>query len=243
MQLISQSKTINFDFVSLSMQISPYNNSFIYDSKLYLKHEIGSDISKYRVFNYNNIKDGIENIFKQIITKQICFRSLFDSSTNEIHLHDIINICAAFESQFSLRNPKYNFKEQKEVKKKMINLLKESKESFSCGELEHFDYILQGFNNFNDTLKKRLEIALDEFINIYGEKNVKYGFKEDYHLLPERIKKARDALAHGNLEHPLTKSAFTDTELLRAIVYMLILQEAKIDDINIKECLQKMSRF
>ena len=237
--LISQANAINLDCVLLNLNTSYPSH----DAMLYLRPEEERPILKNRVLDYENIKSGIENIFSQIIANQICFRSLFDTSITQIHIHDIVNICAAFEAQFELTNPKFKDKEQRAVKRKMINDLNALRKNYSDVELEHFDTVLEGFKNFSDTLKLRLQTALGEFVRICGKTGASGGFKKDYQQMPERIKNARNAIAHGNLEHPLIEAAFTDTELVRAIIYMLILQEAKIDDWNIGACLKKLSGF
>jgi len=243
LQFISQSNAINIPYIPLNLHISQHNNSFVNDAELYLKPEVENYISDSRVFKYDNIKTGLSNVLKLIVENQICFRSLYNASESTIYHYDIMNICAAFEAQFSLQYKNYQFKEQKKVKRKMIKALEISRKDYPSNELEHFDCILQGFKNVNETLKNRLEIALDEFVKIYGEEDTKFEFKEDYQLFPERIKKSRDAFAHGNLKQPINISVFTDIQLLRAITYMLILKEAGIEDKDIKVCLRKMSKF
>jgi len=238
LKLVSQSFVVNINHVRLNMNNS-FENNTEYPAVFHLKPTIEIDVLKTRVLRYEDLKPGIENIFNQISENSICFRSLFSTNPNEIFLHDIVNICAAFESQFS----HYEDKEQKDVKKKMLKYLEQTREDYSDKEKEHFDVILKSFSNVNNTLKKRLEIALNDFISLYREKYVEFGFKEDYSSLPERIVKARNAIAHGNLKHPMLIEAFTDTILLRAITYMLILRKAGISDKNIINCINKMSYF
>ena len=71
---------------------------------------------------------------------------------------------------------------------------------------------------------------LQEFIRIYGELNIKCDFEEDYVNMPERIKNSRNALDHGNVEYKFERIMYWDAELLRAMVYMLILKTAGISD-------------
>ena len=79
---------------------------------------------------------------------------------------------------------------------------------------------------------KRIDIVLKEFIQIYGEKNVQYDFEEDYVNMPERIKNSRNALDHGNVEYKFERNMYWDVELLRAMVYMLILKTSGVSDEN-----------
>jgi len=240
LQLISQSRIVNFDDIMIDFKEEAHPD---YNAFIYMRQDKEQNIEKDKVFCYEHIEQGIESIFKQILDNQICFRSLFRYSDKEISTYDIMNICAAFESQFSAANPKFIDKGQKAIKRRMVKDLEGLRGNYTSDEHEHFDTVLDGLKHYNDTLKKRLEIALEEFVRIYGEKEVEFGFANDFSLLPERMKNTRNALDHGNPNYYLTTAMFRDAELLRAITYMLILQAAKIDDINIKECLIKLSRY
>lgn len=48
--------------------------------------------------------------------------------------------------------------------------------------------------------------------------------------MPERIKNSRNALDHGNVEYKFERQMYWDAELLRAMVYMLILKTAGVSD-------------
>lgn len=56
------------------------------------------------------------------------------------------------------------------------------------------------------------------------------------------MKDTRSALDHGNTDYVITNQMFLDTQLLRAMTYMLILKEAGIDDQSIKRCIDKMCK-
>ena len=64
----------------------------------------------------------------------------------------------------------------------------------------------------------------------------------DYEKMPERIKNSRNALDHGNRDIVLNSNAYWDAELLRAIVYMMILKEAGVDEEKIRHSLNKFTR-
>ena len=64
----------------------------------------------------------------------------------------------------------------------------------------------------------------------------------DYEKMPERIKNSRNALDHGNRDMVLNSNAHWDGELLRAIVYMMILKEAGVDEEKIRHSLNKFTR-
>ena len=79
---------------------------------------------------------------------------------------------------------------------------------------------------------------------IYGEQNIKCDFEEDYVKMPERIKNSRNALDHGNVEYKFERNMYWDAELLRAMVYMLILKTAGVSDKNkLFNTLKKLSKY
>lgn len=90
--------------------------------------------------------------------------------------------------------------------------------------------LLVGIKNVKEILKKRIDIVLQEFVQIYGDLNIKCDFEEDYVNMPERIKNSRNALDHGNVEYKFERQMYWDAELLRAMVYMLILKTAGVSD-------------
>lgn len=240
LQLVSQSRIINLDEVSLNFMSSekPYN------AWLYMRPEQNISVSnRERVLKYKDIKECIGNIFDQISRNQIYFRALFNEHDTIIRTYDIMNICAAFEAQFAVIEPKFKDKTQSNTKKKMVNHLMTHRTEYDDTETDYFDVILNGLKNFNDTLRKRLQIALDKFIKIYGEDNIGFDFTPDYRAMPKRIADTRNALDHGNRTYQLTSVMFKDTELLRAITYMLILQKAGMSDSNIRACLKRLSKF
>lgn len=60
--------------------------------------------------------------------------------------------------------------------------------------MQYFD----GLKNFNHALCKRIQIALDEVIRIYGEDDIVFDFSPEYRTIPKRMKGTRNALNHGN---------------------------------------------
>ena len=217
-----------------------------YDAALKLK-SIGEGVfAPESVIPYECLQNGIASIFTQIAENLINFRSLFDSSKTEIYMNDIVNACACFEMQFKTTYPskfkskKFKFPEQKAVKDKMISNLEACRNIYTDVELEHFDSLLTGFKIADMSLQKRLEIALEEFVNIYGERNTESKFREGYQGMPERIKNARNWIAHGDHTKPLERAAFLDVSLVRAITYMLILKGAGLADLDIKACIREI---
>lgn len=239
LMLISHSRIVNFDEIYLDLD---NRADKAYAATLYLRPECNFKVSKERVFDYENIEMGIENLLDQIITNKICFRSLLNYHENEINTSDIMNVCAAFESQFGIHYPKFVNKHQKQVKRKMVTALENMRANYLDEEKIYFDDILKGLKYYNDTFQNKLDLALAEFEQIYGEK-IGFDFFENYKTFPKRMKETRNALDHGNRDYIITNQMLMDVELLRAITYMLILKEAGIDDNNIKKCLIKMSRW
>ncbi|MBD5516609.1 MAG: hypothetical protein HDR06_18750 [Lachnospiraceae bacterium] len=234
LKFISQSGGVNF-----KEQIYVYQDD-INDSRtfLYLRNEENANIIRERVLEYADVEVGIDKLITSIDNNGILFRSLFPTDKEMIFYSDIMNICAAFESQA----PDFAGNEQKNVRRKMVKKLKDLRSEFAENELEYFDDIIEGFNKYKDTLKQRIELALNEFIEIYGSENVKYNFLTNYEEMPERIKNSRNALDHGDREKRLSNNEYWDAELLRAIVYMMILKEAGIDGESLKHSLDKLSR-
>lgn len=241
LQLVSQTRIIVLDEVMLN-----FNNreNHEYNAWLYMRPQKDApSLSRCSILPYNNINKEIGNILNQIASNQICFRSLFNYHSNEIITYDIMNICAAFEAQFLISYPKFKDKEQSAIKARMVADLETKRSEYSGKEASYFDDILNGLKNYNDTLQKRLQYALDEFTRVYGDDDTKFDFHDEYSTLPKRIKDTRNALDHGNYKYKLTPLMFRDVELLRAIIYMLILEQANMDEKNIKACLKKLSRF
>jgi len=240
MKLIAQANIIN-----LNEKLINYSNEFpFYESKLYLKPEGADNIVASRIFDYEDIQGCIGKIFELIASNAICFRSLFAASDTNYHMSDIINACAAFESQFRRIRPSPKFTQKKDVKAKLVALMENQRKHFNEDELDSFDELIAGYKAINvNVLREQLEMALDDFIKLIGPSWVEIGFAKDYNEMPVRFKKSRDAIAHGNLKNPLPQAAFTDTRLVRALTYMLILKEAGVASESIKNCIMMMSKY
>ena len=202
------------------------------------------------ILNYDDIKDNIGNIFQEIIDDKICFVSLFQYDRNYINPIDIMNICAAFEFQFDITYPNYRNRNFKTIKKEMVEQLKLLSDKYKKNEkdFEIYQEILSSTNNYKDILKLKLEYALTEFEKLYKTKirehiDIKFDFADDYKEMPSRIKNARNSLDHGNNKHIITYKELTDTILLRAITYSMILKVAGVKESNIMKCIRKFTRF
>lgn len=251
--VIQMAKTF-FKFISVNSKVDIINPVMIgcgndineYTTMLYIKPDNVEDSNFNRCLKYEDTESSLEKLLTMICQNEICFRSLFPCNMNKITYADIMNICAAFELQFdvSVRH-NYKYKEQEKVKKKIIKIIENSRETeFSDSEKIYFDEIIEGMKNAKETLKKRIDIVLQEFIEIYGEQNIKCDFEEDYVKMPERIKNSRNALDHGNVEYKFERNMYWDAELLRAMVYMLILKTAGVSDKNkLFNTLKKLSKY
>lgn len=235
LKFVAQSEGVNFE-----EKIYVYQDDMDQCSTfLSLRDENNADIIMERVLEYNDIKKGIGELINKIDNNKILFRSLFTMNKNIIFSSDIMNICAAFESQA----PDFADKKKKDVRRKMVSKLSEVRNEFEESELQYFDEIIEGFNNYKDTLKERIECALKELVDIYGAEDIRYKFLMDYEEMPKRIKNSRNALDHGNGDVKLSNKVYWDAELLRAIVYMIILKDIGVENGDIKHSLDKLSRF
>lgn len=240
LKFISQSPSVNFEkdiYVYTGDDIN-HANTF-----LYLRPEKKHTVYPKRVLEFDDLKDNIGELINLIGANKIYFRSLFCTDADLISYSDIMNVCAAFESQYLSLYGDFKDKNKSTVKKKMLKLITDNADSFTGDELSYYQDILSGFQNYRDSLKQRLESALSEFIEIYGEFDTKYTFEKDYENMPTRIKDARNALDHGNVNHTLSYNTYWDSELVRAITYMLILKQANVPNAKIKNCLKKLSMF
>ena len=251
--LLQMVKTF-FGFIAVSQKVDIVNPIVIgcgddinaYTMMVYMKPDNAEYINPNRCLTYEDTENGLSELFTMICNDEICFRSLFPSNINMITYADIMNICAAFELQFKTSVKKnYRYKEQDKVKKKMIKIIEESRETlFSDEEKIYFDEIFAGMKNVTETLKKRIDIVQNDFLEIYGEQNVKFDFEDDYINMPERIKNSRNALDHGNVSYRFENIMYRDAELLRAMVYMLILKSAGISEKSkLFNSIKKLSKY
>ena len=108
--------------------------------------------------------------------------------------------------------------------------MEQNKSSIIDGDEEAYNVVVEGIKYVNETLKNRIQEALNSFVEIYGEQQVRLRFSNDFEKMPERIKNSRNYLDHGNVKKSFTKKSFTDAELLRAVVYMMIIESAGITE-------------
>ena len=186
--VIQMAKTF-FKFISVNSKVDIINPVMIgcgndineYTTMLYIKPDNVEHINPNRCLKYDDTKSGLAKLLTMICQNEICFRSLFPCNMNKITYADIMNICAAFELQFDVSViHNYKYKEQEKVKKKIIKIIEDSRETqFSDAEKIYCNEIIAGIKNVKETLKKRIDIVLQEFIRIYGELNIKCDFEED----------------------------------------------------------------
>lgn len=205
------------------------------------------NVSCSNVISYDYLEDSIGNIMKEIIDDNICFTSLFQYDKDIVSYVDIMNICAAFESQFDVTYQNYKSDIFKKIKKDVVNSVKSMKDNYpNEEELTIYNEILSGVKNYSDYLRNKIDFALFEFEKLYDESkdlvDIKFDFKDDYKEMPKRIKDARNHLDHGSTYH-FNGSELTDTYLLRAITYFMILKHAGVDNNNIMKCIRIFTRF
>ena len=112
LKFISQSGGVNF-----KEKIYVYQDDInTCDTFLYLRNEENVSIIRERVLEYTDIEMGISKLITLIDNNGILFRSLFPIDKDIISYKDIMNICAAFESQA----PDFADNEQRNVRRKMV---------------------------------------------------------------------------------------------------------------------------
>lgn len=189
---------------------------------------------------YDDLKSNISEIFEEIIDDKICFSSLFQYDEDFISSIDIMNICASFEKQFEVTYPNYKDDNFNLIKKEILKLVKENETTIVKNDnlKDYFDDIYNWIKVYKSNLKSKLEYALEDFEQLYIEENnkerildMKFDFGKEYKGMPSIMKEARNNLDHGN-SYELKVVNLTDTLLLRAIVYNMILKCAKVDNKN-----------
>lgn len=112
--------------------------------------------------------------------------------------------------------------------------------NYDESELYEMNSIINGIKNFNDTLKSKLEYALEDFVQIYetDRNRVEFDFGKNYIDMPNRLKNARNALDHGNTKYQLSNINYYDVKLVRAIIYMMILKKINMPNEKIGKCVR-----
>ncbi len=243
LSFISNSRKVYIDEILINATIGDEQYRC---GKFYINQSLNKNIESREVISYENIKNNIPQIFDEIIEDNICFISLFQYEENVINTIDIMNICAAFESQFNITYKNYKDKNLKKVKKDILEAIENMKVNYSKIEDEYYNNIYNCIKFYKDTLKSKLEYALLQFEKLYettkDPARIGYDFTDDYKEMPNRIKQARNDLDHGN-NAKVTYKELRDTQLLRAIVYMMILKKAGVKDEIIMRCIRKFTRL
>lgn len=228
LQFISQTKYANFYNPIRLIHNKDYSDDSVY---MYIRPDTTETIRYSKVIEYCDIRSGIGKLMEMIYRNNICYRSLFPVDYERVTYSDIMNICAAFECQYEIRYKKrYKAQKQEDVKCKILSLVEQNKSSIIDGDEEAYNVVVEGIKYVNETLKNRIQEALNSFVEIYGEQQVRLRFSNDFEKMPERIKNSRNYLDHGNVKKSFTKKSFTDAELLRAVVYMMIIESAGITE-------------
>ena len=196
--------------------------------------------SKWHIIPYSIIKENLGNLLQEIADNNICFRSLFNYEKDAITTVDIMNICACFESQFDITYPDFKNKTFKRIKKEIVNYVEKMPNNYNDSELHEMNSIINGIRNFSDTLKSKLQYALEDFVETYEkDKNrIEFDFGKNYIDMPNRLKNARNALDHGNTKYQLSNINYYDVELVRAIIYMMILKKINMPNEQIGKCVR-----
>lgn len=238
LQFISNKRYVDIDEIF----IREGNKRFDFNGMVKINNLKLMEPNKWNIIPYSIIKDKLDNLLQEIADNNICFRSLFNYEKDKISTVDIMNICACFESQFDKTYPDFKNQNFKKVKREIVDYITKMPNNYNYLELEEMNNIINGIKNYTDTLKSKLQYALDDFVNIYelGGGKVKFDFGDNYVDMPNRFKNARNALDHGNIKYQLSNRDYYDVDLVRAIIYMMILKKIKMPSEQIKECIRKI---
>ena len=239
LQFISNRRFIDIDEIFLMKE----NGKFSFSGTVKLDDESNlMEPSKWNIIPYELIKDNLSSLLQEIANNNICFRSLFNFEKGKINTVDIMNICASFESQFDNTYPNFKNNNFKTIKKDIIKYITEMPNNYNEHELDEMSIIINGIKNYSDTLKSKLQFALDEFVKIYedGGGKVEFDFGKNYINMPDRFKNVRNALDHGNVKYQLSGQNYFDVDLVRAIIYMMILKKIDMPNEKIKVCVRKI---
>lgn len=247
MSFLSNTRIVKIDKIITNGYFDEEHISKYRHGNYYIHQGNIKNVSCSNVISYDYLEDSIGNIMKEIIDDNICFTSLFQYDKDIVSYVDIMNICAAFESQFDVTYQNYKSDIFKKIKKDVVNSVKSMKDNYpNEEELTIYNEILSGVKNYSDYLRNKIDFALFEFEKLYDESkdlvDIKFDFKDDYKEMPKRIKDARNHLDHGSTYH-FNGSELTDTYLLRAITYFMILKHAGVDNNNIMKCIRIFTRF
>lgn len=247
LSFISNTRMVKIDKIITNGYFDEENIKKYRHGEYYIFQKNIDNVSRSDVIIYDYLENSIGDIMNEIINNNICFTSLFQYDRDFVSYVDIMNICAAFESQFKVTYPKYRCEKFLKVKKDIISNIKEMKSNYDdIEELEIYNEIFEGIDNYNDILRHKLEYALSNFEKLYDESkdpvSIKFDFKDSYKDMPNRIKNARNKLDHGS-PYYFNGEELTDTYLLRAITYFMILKHAGVDNENIMNCIRVFTRF
>lgn len=133
LKFIAQSPNINFDH-----EIYAYEGYNINENRtfFYLRPEKDYTLRPNRILEYSVLKDNVGKIINLISSNKIHFRSLFSVDTDLITYADIMNACAAFESQYDSFYGEFKDNTKTATKRKMLKLITDNKDSFAAETLK-----------------------------------------------------------------------------------------------------------
>lgn len=247
LSFISNTRMVKIDKIITNGYFDEEHTEKYRHGEFYINQKNIENVSCSDVIVYDYLENSIGNIMSEIIDNKICFTSLFQYDRNSVSYVDIMNICAAFESQFDVTYPDYKNDIFKKIKNDVVSNVESMKKNYKDKEeLKIYNEILNGVKVYSDYLRRKIEYALSEFEKLYDESkdpiSIKFDFKDDYKEMPNRIKNARNHLDHGSVYY-FNGEELTDTYLLRAITYFMILKHAGVDNKNIMNCIRVFTRF
>ena len=205
------------------------------------------------LFSFDDIKDRFQSLLELFIIKEVDFSPLYYSNNNQCEKIDILRIASMFENQYrtcvEVGLLDYVKKEQ-EYKNAYLNCIKISKPTTDLEKQIVQVEIAKRENTLTSSLSNRLKFVFDKLLNVLGtsRNQIKNGFgykfyKYDITKIANRIKDARNDIAHFLQQGIDYEIAMKDTIILQRIIYFMIFEQIDLCADKIKQIILGGSRY
>ena len=205
------------------------------------------------LFSFEDIKDKFQELLELFIVKSVDFSPLYYTQINHCEKIDILRIASMFENQYrscTEAGLSDYVKKEQEYKNAYLNCIKISTPT---NQLEK--QIVQGEQTKRDSmltssLANRLKFVFDRLLKVLGttREQIKNGFgykfyRYDITKFANRIKDARNDIAHFLQQEIDYQLAIKDTAILQRIIYFMIFEQINLDKEKIKQIILGDSHY